>query len=185
MSKVYLRQPGFTYSAWIPFIKNKKRIKKFKETGDSRHIYQNKLDKACFQHNMEYGGFKDFNKKTFADKLLRDKAFNMAKHPKYGGYQTDLALIVYRFCDEKISGRGIKNENISNKELAKKLHKQLIRKLKKRNVHSPFISNTWGVDLANMQLISKFNKGLKFLICAVYIYRKYAWVIPLKDKKVL
>ena len=80
---------------------------------------------------MKYGDFKDFNKKTFADKLLRNKAFNMTKDPKYGRYQTDLALMVYKFCDEKNSGRGIKNENISNKELAKELHKQLIRKLRK------------------------------------------------------
>ena len=79
MPKMHLRQPGFTNSACRPFIKNKERIKKFKETGDSRYIYQNELDKACFQHDMAYGDFKDLNRRTFADKVLRDKEFNIAK----------------------------------------------------------------------------------------------------------
>ena len=86
MPEMHLRQPGFTYSACSPFTKNKERIKKFKETGDLRHIYQNKLDKACFQHDMAYGDFKDLNRRTFADKVLCDKAFNIAKGPKYDGY---------------------------------------------------------------------------------------------------
>ena len=83
----------------------------------------------------------------------------------------------------KISGSGIKNENISNKELAEELHKPTIRKFNKRKVHSPFIDNIWGADLADMQLISKFNKVFRFLLCVIDIYSKYAWVIPLKDKK--
>ena len=67
-----LRQPGFTYSACGSFTKNKKSIKKCKETGDTRHIYQNELNKASFQHNMVYGDFKDLNRRTAADKVLRD-----------------------------------------------------------------------------------------------------------------
>ena len=86
MPEIYLTQPGFTYSACGPFTKNKERIKKFKETGDSRYIYQNELDKAWFQHDMAYGGFKDLNRRVTADKVLRDKAFNIAKDPKYDGY---------------------------------------------------------------------------------------------------
>ena len=77
----------------------------------------------------------------------------------------------------------IKNENISNKELAEELHKPIIRKFKKRKVHSTFIDNIWVADLADMQLISKLNKGFRFLLCEIDIYSKYAWVIPLKDKK--
>ena len=84
MSEIPLRQPGFKYNAYGPFAKNKERIKKFKEIGDSRYIYQNELDKACFQHGMAYGGFKDLNRRT--DKLLPYKAFNIAKNPKYDGY---------------------------------------------------------------------------------------------------
>ena len=68
------------------FIYKKQRIKKFKETGDSRYIYQNELDKACFQHDMAYRDFKDLNRRTFADKILRDKSFNIAKDPKYDEY---------------------------------------------------------------------------------------------------
>ena len=77
----------------------------------------------------------------------------------------------------------IKYENISNKELAKELHKTIIRKFNKRKAHSPFIDNIWGTDVADMQLISKFNKGFRFLLCVIDIYSKYAWVIPLKDKR--
>ena len=79
---MHLRQPGLTYSACGPFTKNKERIKKFKETEDSKYIYQSELDKACFQHDMAYGDFKDLNRRTIADKVLRDKAFNIAKNPK-------------------------------------------------------------------------------------------------------
>ena len=91
--------------------------------------------------------------------------------------------MIYKFFDKKTSGSGIKNDNISNKELAKELHKPIIRTCKKRKIHSSFIENIWFADLANIQLISKFNKGIRFLLCVIDIYGKYAWVIPLKDKK--
>ena len=74
---------------------------------------------------------------------MHNKAFNIAKNPKYEGYQRGLALIFYQYFDKKISGSGIKNENISNKELAEELHKPVIRKFKKGNVYSPFIDNIW------------------------------------------
>ena len=153
-----LRQPGFTYSACGPFIKNKERIQKFKDTGHSRYIYQKELDKACFQHDMAYGNFKYLTRRTVSDKIWRDKAFNITKNPKYDGYQRGLASMVYRCFGKKTSGSGVKNENISNKELAEELHKPIITKFKKRKLHSPFIDNIWGANLADMQLISKFNK---------------------------
>ena len=78
MSEIHLRQSGFRYSACGPFTKNKERIQKFKETGDSRYIYQNELDKACFQHDIAYRDFKDLTRRTTSDKILRDKAFNIA-----------------------------------------------------------------------------------------------------------
>ena len=83
MPEMHLRQPQFTYSACGLFSKTKERIQKFKETGDTKYIYRNELDKACFQHDMAYGYFKDLAKRTSADKVLRDKAFNIAKDPKY------------------------------------------------------------------------------------------------------
>ena len=80
-----LRQPRYTYSACGPSTKNKERIQKCKETGHSLYIYQNELDKACFQHDMTHGDFKDLTKRTASHKILRDKAFNIAKYPKYHG----------------------------------------------------------------------------------------------------
>ena len=91
MSEMHLRQPGFTYSACVPFIKNKERMKKFKETVDSRYTYQNERNKVCFQHDMVYGDFKDVNRRTVADKVLREKAFNVAKNTIYDEYQRGLA----------------------------------------------------------------------------------------------
>ena len=131
---------------------------------------------------MAYGDFKDLTRRTASDKILCDKAFNIAKNTNYNEYQRDLASMVYIFFDKKTSGEAIKNENISNKELAEELHKPIIRKFKKRKVHSSFIDKTWGADLANMQLVSKFNKEIRFLLCVVDTFSKYAWLIPLKDK---
>ena len=74
-------------------------------------------------------------------------------------------------------------KNISNKKLAEESHKPIIGKLSKRKIHPPFIDNIWGADLADMQLISKFNKGFRILLSVINVYSKYAWVIPLKDKK--
>ena len=83
MPEMHLKQPGFTYCACGPFIKNQERIQKFKETGDTSYIYKNELYKACFQHDMAYGDFKDLARRTASDKFLRNKAFNIAKNPKF------------------------------------------------------------------------------------------------------
>ena len=91
---MHLKQPGFTYNACGTFRNNKERTQKFKETGDSNYIYKNELDKACFQHDMAYGDFKDLARRTASDKILRDKAFNIAKIPKYDGYLRGLASMV-------------------------------------------------------------------------------------------
>ena len=160
-------------------------MQKFKQTGDSRYIYKNELDKACFQHDMAHGDFKDLAKRTAADKVLRDKSFNIAKDPKYDGYQRGLTSMVYQFFDRNTKGSGIKNETKQNEQLIEKIHKPIISKFKKRRVYSSFKDNIWGDDLAGMQLISKFNKGFRFLLCVIDIFSKYAWVVPLKDKKVV
>ena len=91
MPEMCFREPGFTYSACGPFTKNKERIQRFKETGDTGYIYKNELDKACFQHDMAYGDFTDLTKRTIADKVLRDKVFEIASDQKYDGYQRGLA----------------------------------------------------------------------------------------------
>ena len=102
MPEIHLRQPQFTYSTCAPLTKNKERIQKFKKTGDTKYIYRNELDKACFQHDMAYGDFKDLPRKTAADKVLRDKAFNIAKDPKNDGYQRGLASMVYKFLIQRL-----------------------------------------------------------------------------------
>ena len=145
--EMHLRQPargalhaGFTYSACGPFTKNKERIQIFKETVDTSYIYKNELDKACFQHDMAYGDFKDLAKRTAADKVLRDKAFKIASDQKHDRYQRGLASMVYNFFDKKSSGGMIAN-NKENIQLADELHKPIIRKLKKRKVYSSFRDN--------------------------------------------
>ena len=183
MPEMHLKQPGFTYSACGPFTKNKERIQKFKETGDTKYIYRNELDKACFQHDMAYGDFKDLARRTASDKVLRDKAFNITKNPKYDGYHRGLASMVYIFFDKKSVGNGV-NTHANNKKLAEELQKPIIRSFKKRTIYSGFNDNIWGAHLADMQLISIFNKGLRFVLCVINIFSKYAWVVPLKDKKV-
>ena len=110
MPEMHLKQRGFNYSACGPFTKNKERIQKFKETGDSKCIYKNELDKACFQLDMSHGDFKDLTRRTASDKVLRDKTFNIAKTSKYNGYQRGPASMVYKFFDKTFSGSGFKNE---------------------------------------------------------------------------
>ena len=97
MPEMHLRQPRFVYSACGPFTRHKERIKEFKRTGDTRYIYRNELDKACFQHDSAYADHKDLINRTEADKVLTDKAYDVASNPKYDGYQIGLASMVYKF----------------------------------------------------------------------------------------
>ena len=166
MPEIHLKQPGFTYSACRPFTKNKERIKKFKETEDTSYIYKNELDKACFQHDMAYGDFKDLARRTASDKMLKDKAFNIATNPKHDGYQRGLLLWFKNVLIKNPQAVVLIRMQINLLlimsvvlDLAEKLHKPIIKKVKKRTVYSRFKDNIWGADLADMQLISKFNKG--------------------------
>ena len=161
MPEMHLRQPGFTYSAYGPFTKNKERTQRFKETGHTSYIDKNELDKPWFQHGMSYGDFKDLAKRTAADKILRNIAFKIASDQKYDGEQRGLSSIVYKFFDKKSQGSRLA-DNKENMQLADELHKSIIRKFKKRKVCSSFKDNIWGVDLAYMQLLSEFNKGFRF-----------------------
>ena len=179
--EMHLRQHRFVYSACGPFTRHKERIKELKRTGDTCYIYRNELDKACFQHDSAYAGHKDLINRTKADKVLRDKAYNIASYPNYYGYQRGLASMVYKFFDKKSMGSGTAKP--SSSILADELHKPIIRKFNKRKVYSQFKDNIWGVDLGDMQSLSKKNKGIKYLLCAIDLYSKYAFVIPLKDKK--
>ena len=179
--EMHLRQLGYTYSACEPFTKNKQRIQNFMQIGDINYIYKNELDKACFQHDMAYGKYKHLERITQSDKALKDKAFAIVNNSKHDGYQRGLASMMYKFIDKKSKGTVIKS--MSNQQLANELHKSIIRKFKKRKVYFSFKENIWGVDLADMQLISKYNKRIRYLLCAINLFSKYAFVVPLKDKK--
>ena len=128
MPEMHLKQPGLTYNTCGPFTKNKERIQKFTETGDTSYIYKNELDQACFQHDMAYGDFKDLKRRTASDKILRDKAYNIVKNPKYDGYQRGLASMIYKCFDKKSTGSGVNIRLEFSEQLAKELHKPIIRK---------------------------------------------------------
>ena len=191
MLEIHLRQPQFTYSACGPFTKHEQRIQKFKETGDTNYIYKNELDKAGFVHDAANSDSKGLTKRTVADKILKNKAFDIAKDSKYDGYQRGLASMVYKFFDSKVAspdkksvGSGAKRVNTKitpqNEQLAEEFHKPISRKLKKKKVYSTFKDNIWGVDLADMQLLSKYNKGIRFFRCVIDIFSKKN---KIKDKK--
>ena len=201
MPEMHLRQPQFVDSACGTFTRHKERITIFEQTGDTHYIYRNELDKACFQHDSTYADHKDLINRTKSDKVLRDKAYNIAINPEYDGYQRSLASMVYKLFDKKSTaepsslermGSGfMKLKNTTNSSslehsssiLADELHKLVIKKFDKRKVYSQFKDNIWGVDLADMQSLSRKNKGIKYLLCAIDLYSKYTLVIPLKDKK--
>ena len=183
--QLHLRQPGFIYSACGPFTKNKERIQKFKETWDSRYIYQNELDNVCFQHYIAYWDFKDLTKRTASDKILRDKGFNIAKNLKYDRYQRGIDLMVYIFFDKNSFGSGIKNKHMSDQLLAEELNKRIIKKFNKRKVQSPFIDNFWGVDLTDMHLIIKFNKGIVFYyVLVIFSVNTHGLFLRKKKKEI-
>ena len=136
MPEMHLKQPEFTYSACGPFTKNRERIQQFKETGDTDYIYKNELDKACFQHDTAYGDFKDLTKKAIGDTILRDEAFKIESDQKSDGYQRGLASMVQKFFNKKSQGGAIHSLSSNNKEikqLAKELHKAVIKKFEKKN----------------------------------------------------
>ena len=103
-------------------------------------------------------------------KVFLKKAFDIAKDPKYDGYQRGLVSMVYKFFDKKSVGSGTRHVNT-----------KIVRKFKKRKVYSTFKDNIWGADLAHMQLLSKYNKEIRFLLWVIDIFSKYAWFVPLKD----
>ena len=197
MPEMHLRQPQFVYSACGPFTRHKERIKEFKCTGDTRLLYGNELDKACFKHDAAYAKYKVVENRLISDQKLRNCAYDIASNLKYDGYQRGLASMVYKFFDSKVSpldkntmsGKGnakhssLERTKEANKILAEELYKPVIKKFNKRKVYSQFKDNICGVDLADMQSLSKKNKGIKYLLCVIDLYSKYAFVVPLKDKK--
>ena len=154
MPEGHLRESEFTYRVCGPYTKNNERIQKFKET------------RACFQHDRTCGDFKNLTKTKASDKTLGDEAFNVAKNTKYYEYQRGIASEVDKSFDKKTASAASKNEIISYKKLSEELHKPTI--IEKIKVHLPFIGNVWGVDLTDMQLISKFNEGYNIIMLLIF-----------------
>ena len=140
------------------------------QTGNTYFIYKNDLDKASFQHDVAYGKSKDLAKRTQSDKVLRDKAFKIASNPNYDEYQRGLAAMLYMFFDKKSSGGAIRP--VPNYQLANELHRQIIRTFKRRKLYSSFRDNIWSVDLADIKSLSKYNKGIRYLLCAFELFNK-------------
>ena len=141
MPEMYLRQPQIVYCACGPFTRHKERIKEFKRTGDTHY----------FQHDSASADHKDLINRTEADKVLRDKAYDIASNPEYDGYQRGLASMVYKFFDKKSMGSQIAMAEPSalarsSSILANELHKPIVKKFDKRKVYSQFKDNIWGVD---------------------------------------
>ena len=177
MPELHLRQPQFVYSVCGPFTRHKERIKEFKRTDDTRLLYRNELDKACFKHDAAYAKYKDVENRLISDQKLRNSAYDIASNSKYDGYQRGLASMVYKFFNSKVapldkkamSGKGNAKHTAkpsslernsfertgNNKILAVELHKPVTKKFNKRKVYSQFRDNIWGVDLADIQSLSK------------------------------
>ena len=105
MTELHLKQPGFTYSACGRFTKHRERIQKFWETGNLKHLHKNELNKACFAHDAAYSESKHLAKRTISDKILKDRAYEIARNYRYEKHQRALASMVYKFFDKK-TGQG-------------------------------------------------------------------------------
>ena len=103
MPEVHLRQPQFVYSACDLFTRHKEKIKELKRTGDTRLLYRNELDKACFKHDAAYTKYKDIENRLISDQKLKNSAYDIARNPKYDGYQRGLASMVYKFFGSKVA----------------------------------------------------------------------------------
>ena len=136
---------------------------------------------------MAYGDFKNLPRRTTADKVLRDKATlrDIAKNKKKVDHNIDLASMVYNFFDKTTLRRAFKSEVMPNQQLAEELHKPIIKKYEKRKVYSSFMNNILGVDLADMQLIKKFNKGFRFYCLLLTVVVNMRVLFPWKMKRVL
>ena len=186
MPEMHLWDPKVKkYSACGPFTRHQKRIDMFMKDGRLSHILKIRFDAACFQHDSAYAKYKDRANRKQSDIVLKNKALKIATDPRVNGYRRGLASMVYKFFNERTKGSGINNKgNLQvNSQLAEELHKPIIKNFKRRKVYSSFKDNIWGVDLADMQLISKYNKGIKYLLCVIDLFSRYAWIIPLKNIK--
>ena len=168
MPEFRLKQLAFTQSPCGPFTKNRERIQEFRETGNLKHLYRN-----AHAHDAIYSDSKDLVKITISDKILKDKADEIAKNCEHNGCQRALASMAYKFYDKKVGSRIIVKE-----QLAKELHKRLIKKF-----YTRFKDNIWVAVLTEMELLFPNNKNVRYSLCFIDVFTRHAWVKPLKGKK--
>ena len=185
MPEMHLWDPKVKkYSACGPFTRHQKRIDMFIKDGRLIHILKKRLNAACFQHDSACAKYKDRLNRKQSDIVLKNKTLKIATDPRFNGYQGGLASMIYNFFNERTKGSGInlQESSLNNEVLAEGFHKPTIKNFKRRKVYSTFKDNIWGVNLADMQLISKYNKGIRYLLCVIDLFSRYASVIPLKNK---
>ena len=167
MPELHLKQPGFNYSACGPFAKHRERIRKFRETGNLKHLYRNELDKAYFAHDAAYSDSKDLAKRIISDKILKDRAYETPRNCNYDGYQRALASMVYKFFDKKTGSGATATSKTGlsiNEKLAEELHKPVTKKFKRRKVYARLKDNIWAADLSEMQSLPSKNENVKCLL---------------------
>ena len=169
MSELHLKQPGFTYNSCGVFTKYFERIQKFRKTVIFEYIYRNELDQVCFPHYAAHSDSKNVAKRTIAVKILKDRASEIYRNPKYHGYQRVLASMVHMFFDKKNRIRSECKWKTSSRI------KPVIKNFKSRRAYAKFKDNIWAADLAEKGSLSSKNC---YLLCFIDVYTKYAWVKP-------
>ena len=172
MPALHLKQPRITDTTLEPFTKHRERIQKFRETGNLKHLYRNELRKVCFAHDTAHSDNKDLAKGAIADKILKDRACEIARNRGYDRYQRALGSMVYKFFDKKTGSGAVATSKVGmsvNEQLAEELHEPVI-KFKRRKVYPIFKDNIWVADLAKMEPLSSKNKNIKYLYIYIYKY---------------
>ena len=138
-----------------------------RETGNLKHLYRNELDKACFAHDAAHSDSKDLAKRTIRDKILKDRAYEIARNLNYDVHQRPLASTVYKIFDKK-TGSG---ESL-NEQVTEELHKPVTKKFKGRKVYARFKEKIWAAEFAEMESLYSKNKNVKYLLCVIDIFTK-------------
>ena len=157
---------------------HRERIQNFRKVGNLKHLYRNKLDQACFTHDVAYYDSEDLSKRTISAKILKERADKVARNCKNDGYQWALASMLFKIFDKR-TGSGTS----TNEEIAEELHKPVIKKSKWRQIYARLKDNIWAADLAEMRSLSSKNKNVKYFLCVINVFIKYAWVKPFKEAK--
>ena len=185
--KLHWIQVGlFTYSACCEFNKHRERIQKLLRRVYLNHIYKNRLDKTCFAPDAAYSDKNDSGNRTVSDKVLRDRAYEIATNSICDGYERGLASMAYKFLTRRQGLGAITTSKAKarvNEKPAQILYTPVIKKFKRRKDYAKSKDNVWAADLVEMGSQSSFYHGVKYLLCVIDVFTKHAWVKPWKIKK--